>query len=353
MGLIFDSHDMVYIIVRNNYRILQWNANSIIQQKHELAYFLKVHRIDIAAICESKLSPARKFALPGHKIYRTDRNNRGGGGGGHHMNRNELRQDSLDVHHTPSIETVAVILYSQLNQPISIVAGYTPPAITVQKDDIAEIFSTPNPTILLGDFNSKHNAWNCTSINNNGKILIDICTNQHITIYAPEQATYYPARGMASVLDIVMARGCRLSPLNQSLHFPLTTFQWCINFETPQHAKVRHRLDYTQANWDHYRITLKQLLRTPLTIHNTKDLDRTIHVFTATIKTAANTSIAKLQAANNLPALPQRIRVLIQVRNYTRRRYQRTRNSALWGILQLLNHWTATSLTAYRNSQWE
>ena len=71
------------------------------------------------------------------------------------------------------------------------------------------------------------------------------------------------------------------------------------------------------------------------------------------IKTPANTSIPKLRAAYNLPALPQRIRILIQARNYTRRRYQRTRNSALWGILQLLNHWTATSLTAYRNSQWE
>jgi exonuclease III len=59
--------------------VMQWNTNSIQLRKHELEHFLHSNRIDIAALCETKLTPHKRFTLPGYVIYRRDRNQHGGG----------------------------------------------------------------------------------------------------------------------------------------------------------------------------------------------------------------------------------------------------------------------------------
>ena len=63
----------------HNLRIVAWNANSVSTKKAELDLFLHVNKIDIAAISETKLSPNRRFTIPGYTTIRSDRNQFGGG----------------------------------------------------------------------------------------------------------------------------------------------------------------------------------------------------------------------------------------------------------------------------------
>jgi hypothetical protein len=43
---------------------MQLNANSVSLWKPELQHFLNVNVIDVAAVCETKLIPRRKFTVP-------------------------------------------------------------------------------------------------------------------------------------------------------------------------------------------------------------------------------------------------------------------------------------------------
>ena len=55
----------------HNLRIVAWNANSVSTKKAELDLFLRVNKIDIAAISETKISPNRNF--PYQDVQQSDR----------------------------------------------------------------------------------------------------------------------------------------------------------------------------------------------------------------------------------------------------------------------------------------
>ena len=205
-------------------RLMQWNANSITLRKYELEHFLQANRIDVAAICETKLSPRRKFTVQGYSIYRTDRNHHGGGV--LLLIRNEIQHDSIHLTGTSEMELVSVIVHSPQQKRFLIVAGYNPPNNTLSSNDLDPIFEKNLPTIVLGDFNSKHIAWNCTHSDRNGNFLMEYCTDRYVSIHAPIYPTHFPARGQPSVLDISLVRGCSLStpqslPILSSDHNPV------------------------------------------------------------------------------------------------------------------------------------
>jgi hypothetical protein len=266
---------------------------------------------------------------------------------------NDILHHSFTITSTSQLENVAVLVHKTQHQKLRIVSGYIPPNKTLRHEDVKDIFNSPTPTVLLGDFNCKHVAWKCASINRNGKILIDVCTEQAITIYAPTQATYFPPRGLASVLDIILAEGCILSPPQaiSALSSDHNTVIYKIRV-TPKQATHQPHYDYKSANWIHHRLLLDNLLHTRPRIHGEQDLDRTVHSFTASLLLAAESSIPKRHINTFRPSLPPSLCSLIRIQNYVRRRYQRTRHKVLWRVLQLLNRLTATYLNNYRNIKW-
>jgi hypothetical protein len=330
---------------------MQWNANSVTLRKYELMQFLQANRIDIAAICETKLSPRRKFTVQGYSIYRTDRNHHGGGV--LLLLRNEIQHDSIHINSTSEMEMVSVIVHSTQQQRILIVAGYNPPNHTLSAPDLDPIFAQNIPTIVLGDFNSKHVAWNCTHTDRNGRFLLEYCTDHYVSIHAPLYPTHFPARGQPSVLDIALVKGCPLSspqslPILSSDHNPVV-------FKlrgTPTMTSQRLLYDYDSANWGQYHLMLDHSLRSHPRIQDTKDIDRAIHYFTAAVKTAADRSIPKRNTTIRRLKLPPEICTLMKTGNYFRRRYQRTRHIVYYGGLTLLNKVIANLITQYRHKKW-
>ena len=50
--------------------MLLWNANSVKPKKSELANFLLINNIDVAANSETKLHPKQRYAMHGYCVYR-------------------------------------------------------------------------------------------------------------------------------------------------------------------------------------------------------------------------------------------------------------------------------------------
>jgi exonuclease III len=143
--------------------MMQWNTNSIQLRKHELEHFLHSDRIDIAALCETKLTPQKRFTLPGYVIYRHDRNQHGGGVC-LPVSR-DIQHDGFDLPCTSRLETIAVVVNTNQCPNLLVISGYNPPTNIMRRTDLREMFSPSMPTVLMGDFNGKQKAWNCKSNN--------------------------------------------------------------------------------------------------------------------------------------------------------------------------------------------
>jgi hypothetical protein len=73
------------------------------------------------------------------------------------------------------LEAVAAGIYLQNNEQLPFVSTYLPPAAPVVRTDLDKIFSAFSSVVLAGDLNSKHVAWNCSSVDSNGKTLLTYC----------------------------------------------------------------------------------------------------------------------------------------------------------------------------------
>jgi hypothetical protein len=215
-------------------------------------------------------------------------------------------------------------------------------------------FVTNTPTVLIGDLNSKHVAWNCGNTDTNGNILLDYCIARSITIHSPLSPTHFPTRGNHSVLDITLARGCSLTAPQSvttlsSDHNPVVyKIRWNPTLETPH-----LQFDYNAAKWKQYQLLLDNLLQHTPKITVGQDSDRAIHYFTAAVKLAADKYIPKKGGTTRCVTLPPQLTALIKFRNHVRRKYQHTRYVTYRDGLQLLNRIIDTGLAHHRNGKWQ
>jgi len=169
--------------------IVQWNAQSLISNKHILIQFLYEHNIHIAIICETWLRPGQSFNIKGYKIERNDT------GSSHNgvavLIRNSINHLRINTYFDNSLQNICVQVKIN-NRNISIVSFYCPtnstPVFDKHKFD-SLIKSIPSPMIFAGDFNAHHTSWGCNSDSSRGKILLETIDNNNLVLLNDGQAT--------------------------------------------------------------------------------------------------------------------------------------------------------------------
>jgi len=86
-----------------------WNANSVKFKQSELANFLSINNLDIAAISERQLTPKHRFPMPGDFVYRSEQNQFGGGVT--FLVKNNARRDQFVLNTVVNLESVAVYIF--------------------------------------------------------------------------------------------------------------------------------------------------------------------------------------------------------------------------------------------------
>jgi hypothetical protein len=207
---------------------MAWNANSVTTKKRELEYFLYTNKIDIAAISETKMSTKNRFSINGYSVYRQDRNKFGGGV--MLLNNNQIQHHQFYVTNTEQLETVAAFIHLQHNEQLLIVSTYLPPSTPVLRTDLDKVFLSSTTTELVGDLNSKHTAWNCSSVHSNGKKLLNYYIKNNLSIHYPDQPTHYPHNSIPSVLDIAITKLCSVSKPTAPHYYPPITTPLSLNY---------------------------------------------------------------------------------------------------------------------------
>lgn len=137
--------------------IINFNANGLRRQLPEVRDFLNRHEAEIICITETFLGATDPCTIPGYSVFRNARVD--GPRGGTAILVKRSLQAVTDTNSSP-IENTTII--TQINgRPTRISAVYSAPRRTFDTTDLQQIIKDDNiPTLLVGDLNALHEAWN-------------------------------------------------------------------------------------------------------------------------------------------------------------------------------------------------
>ena len=168
-----------------------------------------------------------------------------------------IQHDQFVLPTMDRLEAVAACIYLHNNEQLLFVSTYLPPATPVIRTDMDKIFSAFTAVVLVGDLNSKHVAWNCSSIDSIGKALLTYCTDNKLSIHYPDQPTHFPHNSTPSVLDIALTKLCSVSkPLATPI---LSSDHNSIVFKLqllPVLSTLRMVYDYKNTDWKLFKSML-------------------------------------------------------------------------------------------------
>lgn len=162
--------------------ILQWNAQSIISNRHILTKFLYDNDIHIAIISETWLKENQAFHIARYNIIKNNCGNNHNGVA--ILIHNHIAYSEIPTYFDNSLQNICVRIKIH-NREISIISFYSPTNCnpTFDKNKLSSIIrSVPGPLILAGDFNAHHTSWGCCSNTPRGNDILDVIDDNNLVL---------------------------------------------------------------------------------------------------------------------------------------------------------------------------
>lgn len=313
-------------------------------------------------VSETHLKVNIPFFIQGYNSYRTDRTF-GRGGGVAVIIKNSLHHSLLPILTLNCIETIGVIVHPiNNNDPLHIFACYSPNSSSIAfRDDLAKLTNRNFQFIAGGDFNCRHQQWNCYRSNQGGRALANLSINSNnCFVIAPNNHTHYSPRGYPSTLDLFITNTPNivqnvetLSELNSN-HLPVIL---SISFNCSQNPFLKQVFKYKYANWNLFRTNIENKISeypNINTLHTINEIDSAIDQFTKIIVESRDIAVPKSIARHpDKLVLDNDTIVLIRLRNTRRRQYQRHRIPYLKNLINRLNFIINQNILKLINEKWQ
>lgn len=304
--------------------IMLWNAQSITSKSKQLQLenMLNTEHIDIILITETFLKPQHTYQIRNFNIYRNDRLTHAHGGVAIAI-RNNIAHKICSPANTSHIENMSIEVKIN-NIPTRIIVAYSPKFSIHFMNDIQKLTAINAQYMIFGDFNAKHQSWNCNSINKAGNALFDMQQASNFVIHYPHEHTHFPHSGQSpSTIDLAIA--------NVNFTFDLFTH---IDQMSSDHAPVicnvlgtstvtsRKIFDYSKADWKKYRqIIESRLVNAPIPATEA-EVNSAIKSFTEII-ISARSSAVPIKNQRTKTKISTETLSMIQHKNRLKRLWQR------------------------------
>lgn len=298
-----------------------WNANGIRSRIAELRTFIKVHKLDLILVSETKLTPEIVIKIKNFNIIRSDRTAHGGGTA--IIIRNNVPHKSIGTDNTVNIENVSI----QLKDNTIITAVYNQPRNQLTIDDLQTLSNRANKILVIGDFNARHYTWKNQNSNYNGRVLFNFVTNSNMILQHTNSPTHFPENGMTpTYIDLILNKNVcditepiSISELNSD-HNP-------VMFQLLNHHKEKNTktvTTYKNTDWDKFRQQISDMTVINNNINNPQDIEREVKILTNNLIQAKKIHSEQIQTNPNKIEIDQVTMNLIKLRNRLRKEYQRT-----------------------------
>lgn len=333
--------------------ITLWNARSVFKKVDELSLMVSELNIDIILITETQLNSSKTLNIPGFLCYRKDRTS-GGGGGVAILIHNSIKHEYIETPHTSNLETVAIQIPHK-NTEYTLVSAYNPPNKSLLATDIDLLLGLGKSVIIGGDFNAKHQMWNCCRSNRNGKNLFNHLQKNDFNILHPDSPTHYPPNSIhPSTLDLVLTKNSpsisllTTEQLLSSDHLPVFFSLGGCFTRTP-----RTQSNFTLANWKLFKSHINQNIHlSSNTLKSSDSIDHAVSDLTQIILAAGNLAIPKvLYKPFTIPLSPD-IKLLISTKNRLRKHWQKTKDRSCKTLINSLNREIQALTLSLKNNSW-
>jgi Reverse transcriptase (RNA-dependent DNA polymerase)/Endonuclease-reverse transcriptase len=233
------------------------------------------------------------------------------------------------------LEATGVMTHTRYG-PLRIISVYRPPKGAICTADITALLDAPEPTIIGGDFNAKHTAWNSRLISPAGRELLKLARASGFSVMGPPGHTFFrigTRTRTSDVLDIFITQNLTHS-IEVSNVTALTSDHNPILATVGDILTVTEpvvRRNFRKADWNVFRSTIDASLKdfSP-TLATTTDIDAAVGTLTSAISAAVEASVPVSKSGRNaLFDLPRGILRSIKLKNATRRAWQRLRTPDL------------------------
>ena len=317
-------------------RCMNWNANGIRRQYNEFINFIAKNNIDLAVVTETHLKPIDKLNETRYTMYRLDRLH-SAKGGLIILHKKTLHSVQVDMPVLESLETIGCHLFLDKSK-LTIIGAYKQPSKIIQEKDIKNLRKINSKLIITGDLNCKNESWNSRKSNQNGNILFDILQRTDLIITAPLEPTFYPSgKGQPDVLDVVIFKNLQLSQRPTvantlcSDHLPVlfVVDGGMKTFQPPSKNNVH-------TNWEDFQLSLQSTIIIPKRIDEDVDLENELLMFNEQIKMAYRSSSHFIESPIK-HSDDSHLKLLIKIKNYVRKQYQKTRHPFFKTLLNNFN----------------
>jgi Reverse transcriptase (RNA-dependent DNA polymerase)/Endonuclease-reverse transcriptase len=319
-----------------NLKIFSWNCQSLKGKMHDLSRILVENYSNpyhIVLLQETWLNPKVSISAPkNYTIIRNDRvaNSRYPHGGVAILIHSSIKFKQIKFCQLKFYESIFIEI--RLNAKSIIIGSvYCSSSLKTSesKSDIRKLLSRPEPFILAGDWNAKHEFWNNSSKNSKGIDLLKAANDTLSTIHFPDEPTCIPATGQPSILDFVISKKTngiiKPSVYNDfnSDHVPIT-FEVVANIHISPTLKIRN---WKQANWKKFQSVITCELESRLCHHENlslkEEIDKQISSLKIACEIATNESVPLKFPPMVRYTNSDKIRKLILERNKVRKNISR------------------------------
>lgn len=306
-------------------KLFQWNAQGATTKSVQLQIDHRVNKekVDVVFIVETFLSSRHAFKLTNFIVYRCDRSTHGGGV--LIAVRKDIEHKRLANYNTTIAENISIEIRLD-NHAMVLTTAYVPKYTANFAKDI--VMMTPNNknVIVLGDFNAKHTAWNCTANNRAG--MLNMLQTANFVLYHPDSHTHFPHSGATpSTIDYALTNTTvsfsnvyTLDSVLPSDHDPVI----CIVEGFDIAKKIASKRNYKKANWKKFSEIIEEKLDPSNIKLSTKaDIDEELAKFINAIRIAENESVPLETKRSQRTTISKETAKLIQLRNTTKRSKKR------------------------------
>lgn len=341
---------------------MYWNAQGIKSKTEELGRFLNRTNIDVVCLCESFLKGRNRFSIDGYTCIRKDRTI-GRLGGLLILIRNGLVFNEIISPHTHLVESMSIEITCN-NKQLKIINTYLPGGTSdaqIQshyRNDLVAMTNTNEAYFVVGDLNSKHSNWNCSSNNTAGIILDTFTTTNNVFVEFPASHTYCPMSTFKrpSTIDLLLTNhkinisSIETKSIFSSDHLPvIVKADMCVEF-------IRTlRYNYRYADWTKFRNIINSKLDTIMfsPMNNKAEVDVAINSLQNIIILAQEQAIPLAHNGGDGIFLDPHTKFLVQMRNVFRRRFLRYHDPLDNDICKKFRKLINSNIISLRNDRWE
>ncbi|GFR09935.1 probable RNA-directed DNA polymerase from transposon X-element [Trichonephila clavata] len=246
-----------------------------------------------------------------------------------------------------NLETTAIKIARQNDQPITIVSAYRPPRKPITALDLTKIFRNQGYVLVAGDLNAKHRSWSPqTQQNAAGSIVRKFCDTTGYTLNTPSEPTYFHGTTRNTTIDIAISKGMTVIdstsiPELSSDHNPILFEVSLDNYTSP-----------ALSNWSKFQEILTNALPGNPNINNTNDIENAINTFNTTFHNALSNCSTFKVINKPLNAIPSFVRDKIKIKNRLRKEWQDSRYPPYKTQLNKLQKEIKKDLNNFKNNKW-